>query len=126
MSSPTSRTLERLREDGWTADVVERFNSFTKRRNDFMGFADIVCCHPEHGTIAIQATSGSNVSARLAKLKAEPRVAVWLLAGHGHHAVEVWGWDLKPLRRGAKAKRWQVRRVQVTFQDIIQNAKETA
>jgi hypothetical protein len=54
--------------------------------------------------IGIQATSGTNHSARVAKAKAEPRLAAWLGAGQ---AFEVWSWA----KRGARGKRktWQLR-----------------
>ena len=39
----TQRSLKYMRDNGFYAEVVERYNSFTKRKNDFAGFIDILC-----------------------------------------------------------------------------------
>ena len=40
--SPTQRSLEYLREQGYHPEVVEKYNSFTRRTNDLWGFVDIL------------------------------------------------------------------------------------
>ena len=108
--TPTQRTLARLRDEGWTAAVTERWNSFAKIRQDLFGFCDVLAIMsavtPGRGFLAVQCTSGPNVSARVTKLTALPEVRTWLLAGG---RCEVWGWS----KRGARGQRktWQVRRV---------------
>ena len=42
MTSPTQRSLAALRERGMLAEVVERWNPYTKTRKDLFGFVDIV------------------------------------------------------------------------------------
>lgn len=106
VTSPTQRTLARLRADGWTAEVVERWNPYAKVRHDLFGFVDVVAMRPGTGLLAVQATSGANVAARLDKLASEPRTAVWLRSGG---LLEVWGWR-KTGPRG-KRKTWAVRQV---------------
>jgi hypothetical protein len=105
--SPTARTLERLRKTGFTACVVEKFNSFTKRRIDAFGFADILAASEGVGIILIQATGGDggNHANRKAKIIQEPRALQWLFAGG---RIEVWSWA----KRGARGepKRWELRR----------------
>jgi hypothetical protein len=112
MSSPTQRTLAECKKRGWTAQVVERFNTFTKRRIDLFGVIDIIAITPE-GIMAIQATSGQtggNHSTRMAKIKAEPRAKQWIDAGG---KFEVWSWA----KRGAAGKRklWTLRVEAVVF-----------
>jgi len=107
MTSPTQRTLARLRKDGWTAQVVERWNPYAHIRQDLFGIIDILAIRKDE-ILGVQATSGSNVPARVKKSLEEGRESLerWLLAG-GHY--EVWGWA----KRGARGKRklWTVRRV---------------
>src|SRR5690606_37554474 len=52
LSSPTARTLAWLREQGWDADVVERWVPGAKVRRDFLGFADILAIRGE-ATLAV-------------------------------------------------------------------------
>jgi hypothetical protein len=110
--SPTGRTLERLRKLGFTACVVEKFNSFTKRRIDAFGFGDILAAREGVGVLMIQATSGDggNHANRRAKIAQEPRAVQWLLAGG---RIEVWSWA----KRGGRGepKRWELRRDEVTI-----------
>jgi hypothetical protein len=110
--TPTARSLKHLREQGLTADVVERFNSFTRKRHDLFGIIDLIAVGDD-GIIGIQATSRSNVSARIAKAKAEERLKVWLKAG-GKFSVFGWG------KTGAKGKRktYTLRQVDLTLDDL--------
>lgn len=88
--SPTARSLKFLRDRGWTAQVVERWNQFAKVRQDLFGFADIVAIHPQQqGVLAVQSTSFPNRLARLRKVCAEPRALIWVQAGN---AIEIHGW----------------------------------
>ena len=72
--TPTARTLKAANELGFIAGIVERFNSFTKRRHDLFGCIDIVVITPE-GILGIQATSGTNHASRVTKIAEEPRAA---------------------------------------------------
>lgn len=100
MASPTAHTLEYLRRSGFTAGVVERWLPKVNRKRDFLGCIDILACRRgEVGVLAIQATSLSNVSARVAKARGRGELSVWLAAGQ---RFECWGWYQ---RNG----RWQVK-----------------
>lgn len=103
MSSPTQRSLAECKRRGWPVQVVERWNSFAKRRIDLFGVIDLVAITPT-GILGIQACAGSSHSARLAKVVAEPRTTQWLAAGA---RLAVWSWA----KRGAKGKRkqWSLR-----------------
>jgi hypothetical protein len=88
--TPTARTLVELRAHGWLPAVVESWIPHANIRQDLYGCIDVLACKPGEPILAIQATSGSNHAARVAKAKAEPRLIVWLQAG-GTFAV--WSWD---------------------------------
>jgi hypothetical protein len=109
MRSPTALTLRALRQRGAIACVVERWISQAGIRVDAFGFADILVAHPlERRITLVQATSVGNMSARIAKIKAEPRAAAWIGAGG---IVEVWGW----VKRGDS---WRVKIVAIQGSDL--------
>jgi len=104
LSSPTQRTLAALRADGWVAQVVEHWNAFARIRQDLWGCIDVLAMR-EGRILGVQATSGTNVQARMKKSMAEPRLKIWLSAGG---EFEVWGW--RKVGKKGKRKTWQVRR----------------
>lgn len=111
MSSPTQRTLERLRKEGFTCAVVERWNAFAKIRQDLFQCIDVLGIRP--GIIlGIQATSASNLAARVKKSVAEPRLRTWLESGG---LFEVWGWGKK---KQGNRRLWQVTRRVITLEDV--------
>lgn len=99
--TPTQRSLKHLRDNGYRAEVVERFNSFTKRRHDLFGIADIVAIR-EGEVLLVQTTSGSNVAARVSKIAESEATPDIRKAGMG---IIVHGW-----RKSAR-KRWVLREV---------------
>lgn len=112
--SPTARTLKWLREEGYLAQVVERYNSFSRKRVDLWGCIDILAIRKlTNGVFGIQATSTSNVSARLTKSKGCPELRVWLEAGN---RFEVVGWSKKGPR--GKRKLWTMVRQEITLEDL--------
>lgn len=109
MSSPTQRTLKKLRDEGYTAQVVERWCSFTKRRHDLFGIIDVLAIK-DGETLAVQTTSGSGVSARLKKMLESDTLIPILKAGWNVH---IHGWRKVKVKRGGKAMKWDVRLVDV-------------
>ena len=108
--SPTARSLERLRAEGFICQVVEQHipHSFIKR--DFIGCIDIIAFN-DHETIGVQATSGSNHAARRVKALAIPELRNWCNGPNRH--FEVWSW--------AKPKhRWQLRRERVRPEPTVE------
>lgn len=99
MSSPTQRSLAYLREQGWLAEVVERWNPHARVRKDLWGFVDILALR-EGETLGVQATSGTNVAARIAKIASAEHVGAVRRAGW---RIEVHGW------RKAANGRWTLR-----------------
>lgn len=86
--SPTERTLKALRADGWLAAVVEKWNPHSKTRLDLFGFVDILAIRGEE-TLAVQATSRSNISSRVQKITDHPNVGAVRDAGW---KIMVYGW----------------------------------
>jgi hypothetical protein len=89
MSSPTQRTLAELRKRGAAlVQVVERWNAFAKVRVDLFGVIDVLAVMPSGKTVAVQATSGANVAARVDKIVSSDayqllRLAGWTILVHG-------------------------------------------
>ena len=87
--SPTQRTLRLLRDHGYVAQVVERWNPFAKVRQDLFGFIDIVAMR-SGSLIGVQATTTSNVMARITKIFNDQRSGMWLSTGA---SLLVVGWS---------------------------------
>lgn len=107
--SPTQRSLKKLRAEGWLVAVVERWNPYARIRQDLFGFIDLLAIRGNE-TLAVQTTSGSNVSARLEKIRATQAAALWLESSS--RRITVHGWT----KRGARGKRklWECREVEMT------------
>lgn len=128
MTSPTQRSLEYMRGRGCVCQVVEKWNPHARIRQDLFGGIDILCLWygtegyltmdppiPVTGgvTIGVQATSDSNVAARVTKLLAEPRMKLWVQCGN-QLIVHGWAKKARPWkdgekRSGVRAKRWTLR-----------------
>lgn len=103
MSSPTQRSLALLRDRGYTAAVVERWNPFAKIRQDLFGCIDVVAVGNGE-TVGVQACHYSDVSKRAEKIANADAITAIRSAGW---RVVVMGWH--------KVKgRWAVREVDVS------------
>lgn len=94
-ASPTQLTLRKLRDDGYTAEVVEKWNPHARIRQDLFGIIDVIAVRGTE-TLAVQATSATNVSARVRKIGDSPLIGAVREAGW---SVRVWGW-------GKRGNRW--------------------
>ena len=95
-----------LRARGWTVGVVERRHG--GKSHDLFGMWDILAMR-DGRLIAVQATSGSNVAARMAKVRSAEALLEWrLLAATRSYVV---GWRL--LKVG-KRRLWRARWVRIT------------
>lgn len=109
-TSPTARTMQRCRDYGWMAGVVERWigghgsggTGGPMVRKDLFGFVDLIAVSPDCMRF-IQVTSGGNMSSRLEKIFTECREAALLLASQPKVEVEVWGWRKFKV---ARERRW--------------------
>jgi hypothetical protein len=109
--TPTARSLKYCRELGWEADKTECYNCFSHKYSDLFGFIDIIALTEKGRVIAIQATTSSNMSARIKKIANRPAIPRILLIGGA--GIEVWGWGKYKVKIGGKAVRWAVRRTVV-------------
>ena len=114
-TSPTRRTLQWLRDDGWIPAVVERWCSFSRRRIDLFGVIDILAIKPgQTGVLGVQATSASNVTSRVRKIKKSGIADLWIECNN-----ELWvvGWKKVKwiTKSGAEAKRprWEPRVINI-------------
>lgn len=101
--TPTQLSLRHLRRDGWTVEVVERWNAFTKTRHDLFGILDLVALRGSE-TLGVQTTSNANVAARVRKIAESEHIAALREAGWTLH---VHGWR-------KKNNRWELRTVDVS------------
>lgn len=91
--SPTQRTLAELRKRGAAlVQVVEKWNPHARIRQDLFGIVDVLAIMPSGKAVAVQATSGSNVSKRVTKITDSDAIHVLRLAGW---TVLVHGWRKK-------------------------------
>ena len=86
--TPTQRSLARLKADGYTAEVVERWNAFARIRQDLFGCIDIIAIGNGE-TLAVQVTSRSNMKARINKISDSPALPEML---RSNWRVVVHGW----------------------------------
>lgn len=98
MSSPTQRSLKKLRDDGYRAAITEHWNPFAKIRQDLFGIIDIVAVK-EGNTLGVQTTSYSNMGARIKKILAaeaypDIKAAGWKILCHGWKKNKSGRWEL--------------------------------
>lgn len=92
--TPTQRSLKHLRDEGYTATVVEYWHAFARQRRDLWGCFDILAVKRDE-TVAVQTTS-TGVAARVRKIEACPHLSVLREAGW---TILVHGW-----RKGANGR----------------------
>lgn len=117
--TPTARTLKWLREHGFVADVVEKWQTFPgtggrniRIRRDLFGFADILALQIDPDgigdVILIQATGGSGGAHAARRSKIEALELAQKIRESRVVHIEVWSWA----KQGARGKRklWKLRR----------------
>jgi hypothetical protein len=92
--SPTQRSLEYLREQGYLVAIVEHWNPFARIRQDLWGWCDLLAIKKDE-VLAVQVTA-SAVSERIKKIQASETVSHVRDAGI---RIEVHGW-----RKNSKGK----------------------
>lgn len=102
---PTVRkALELCKARGWTGDIVERYNRFSRQRNDLFGFIDMIVL-ADGKIVGVQCCSGgggrgSDAAAHRTKIENEPRSLTWLR--HGGR-IELWVVKRRKIVRGGVA-----------------------
>lgn len=102
--TPTQRSIAHLKAQGYLPWVVEYWCPWSRRRKDLWGIVDILCLRGDE-ILAVQTTSGSNVSARVRKIEASEHVGAIRKAGI---RLVVHGW-----RKGSNG-RYVLREVDVS------------
>ncbi len=118
--TPTSRTLEYIRQQGWESAIVERFikeaGPFGKRK-DMFGFGDIVAMGG--GNIYAVQSCGQSFSEHHKKITNDefvtPKAVLWLM---NSGRLLLIGWRKVKLKRGGKAMRWRPRIKDYTLDDF--------
>jgi hypothetical protein len=115
LAKPVPRTMAKLRADGWTVDVVERFIGWGQfgTRKDYLGFADLIACKPGVGILAVSCCGTRSFAPHLAKHRTSPELRVWLASGG---RFQIWGWDKKGAA-GAR-KLWTARVEEHTVESL--------
>ena len=88
-------SVKKMEAEGWIVATVEQRIPHTFITRDVWNFADLLVCSPTRGIMLIQVTGGSgksNFNARVKKIKAEPRHALWLASGG---RIQVHSWEGK-------------------------------
>ena len=85
--SPTQRSLEYLREQGYHCEVVEKWNPWKRVRQDLWGWCDILAIRRDE-VLAVQVTA-AGVAARIKKIQESDTILRVREAGI---RVEVHGW----------------------------------
>ena len=98
--TPTSRTLQKLRDDGWIPEVTERFIPGANIRKDLYGWIDCLAIKESGEVLAVQCTSKSNMSSRIKKIEDSDTLPVIRKCGW---QIDVCGWFIN------KAGKWEVK-----------------
>ena len=90
-SSFNGKSVNLLRDLGYTVEVVERYSPHSRRTKDLFGFLDVLAVG--HGeTVGIQVTSRGNMASRRRKMMGEDPETFRRLLDAGWQ-LEVHGWD---------------------------------
>jgi len=105
--SPTSRTLEFLRDEGYECGIVERFNPYAGKfgvRQDLFGIIDIIAIK-EDSMLGVQ-SCGQAFSEHDKKILASENTELWLKSGAKLMLI---GWRKVKKKRGGKQMVWKPR-----------------
>ena len=68
MNTPTKRSLDKLRKDGYLVEITEHWNPHAGVRKDLWGFCDLLAIKGAE-ILAIQVTTQNNMQARINKIR---------------------------------------------------------
>ena len=91
-------TRKRLTDLGYLVENVEKYNTFSRRKNDLWGFIDFLAIRRDE-VLAVQVTSKSNMSSRRKKITEHENVGKVREAGI---RIELWGFY-------KEGRRWEVK-----------------
>lgn len=117
--SPVERTLAELRSKGIKVAVVEKWNAYSRIRQDLFGIVDILALDPARGFVGVQCT-GTDFASHWKKLtedRAQDCID-WLKTPGGY--LEIWSWRKVKVKRGGKALVWSPRIKILTLEDFFE------
>ena len=112
-TSPTSRSLQLLRQRGYVAEKVEQrltFRGYVTR--DLFGCIDLLAVRPGE-IVGIQTTSRSNLASRRTKSLGCPGLVAFLQGG-GRFVLHGWG----KVGAAGKRKTWQCAEQELRIEDV--------
>ena len=118
-TSPTQRSLKKLRDEGYKAAVVERFLRYAGafgKRQDLYNIIDVLGINAKE-TLGIQCCSGS-VKSHLVKLMEEKNQECYNWLECPNRRLEIWGWRQLLKKRGSQVKYWVPNIVEITLEDL--------
>lgn len=95
-ASPTERTMVYLRKFWSIVEKTEHWNQYSRRRNDLFGFIDVLAME-NSAMLAVQATSTSNMGARVKKILASDKAWHWIQDYNRRIVVMGWKKYTKPV-----------------------------
>ena len=105
-----------MREQGYDAEVVERWVPGANVRHDLFGFIDIIAFRGAQ-VIGIQATTMHNMAARYKKILDNPIATRWLAAGC---EIRIVGW--RKFTKKVNGKLWHPSEINVLEGEIAYGA----
>ena len=113
--SPTSRTKALLIEEGWTVEITERWNPHARRRQDLLGFGDLIAVKSNEVRM-IQTSTVAHLADRTAKILSILAARLWVESPA--RSIEVICWGKYKVKRGGKAMVWRCQRRMLTLKDF--------
>jgi hypothetical protein len=101
-----------LEAAGWTVATVEQTIPHCFIKRDCFGIADLLAVSPSKGIMLVQVTGGtstSNFHARVNKIKADPRHAIWLASGG---RLQVHSWEKKANQKERECRVLEITKVE--------------
>lgn len=99
--TPIQRSKKKWEDLGFLVAIVERWNPWSKTRQDLFGWMDLLVIKGDM-TVGIQTTTAAHINERIIKIKSLQSSDLWLNAATRRIVVE--GWSKKGPRR--KRKTW--------------------
>ena len=103
-----------LEADGWTVGTVEQRIPHTFITRDLYNFADLIAMSPARGIMLVQATGGNNMAARVDKVRAEARHAIWLASGG---RIQVHCWVKRAKQKNRECRILEITKVQAEIKE---------
>ena len=111
------RTCAVLREQEIRYEIREKWNQYSRKRQDGHGFIDVEALYLDRKQIVGIQCCGTDIQPHIRKMQGTCAAAAkdWLKCGGG---IEIWAWRRLKKKRGGKAFRWDCKIIPITLQDF--------